>query len=115
VAYLRKEKETVEIAYSLGEVWTAIPKALAILEWTVEQLDDEAHHIKAKTKGAFMSYGSIISIDAEHVSAKICRVTVAAETPTTTITAIADFGRARERVQLFYGVLAKQLNDGKKA
>src|SRR4030066_974211 len=96
VAYLRQEKETVEIDYPLSKVWEAMPEALALLEWTLEQVDDEAHHAKVKTKSAFLSYSSILIIDAASVNEKRCRVTVKAETPVTTITSVADFGRSRE-------------------
>jgi hypothetical protein len=109
VAYLRKEKETVEIAYSLNKVWTTIPKALTSLEWTVEQIDETAHRVKAKTKAGLMSYGSLFLIDAVPVDENTTRVSVVAETPVTTITAIVDFGRTRERIDLFFAALAKQL------
>ena len=109
VAYLRKKKETVEIDYPLGKVWAAIPKALTSLEWTAEQVDDTAHHVKAKTKAGFMSYASVLLIDAVAVDEKTARVTVTAETPVTTITSIADFGRTRDRIELFFEELAKQL------
>jgi hypothetical protein len=109
MAYLRKEKETVEIDYPLGKVWAAVPKALASLEWTVEETDDTAHHVKAKTKGGFMSYPSVLIIDAVAVDEKTARVKVTAETPVTTITSIADFGRTRDRIELFFEALAKQL------
>jgi hypothetical protein len=115
VAYLRQEKETFEIDYPLSKVWEAMPKALALLEWTLEQSDDESHHAKVKTKSAFMSYSSVLIIDAVPVNEKMCRVTVQAETPVTTITAIADVGRSRERIQMFFAALAKQLNSSEKA
>ena len=109
MAYLRKEKETVEIDYPLGEIWAAIPKALTSLEWTVEQVDNVAYHVKAKTKAGFMSYASVLLIDAVPVDEKTARVTVTAETPVTTITSIVDFGRTRDRIELFFEALAKQL------
>jgi len=109
MAYLRKEKETVEISYPLSKVWAAIPKTLASLEWTVQETDDTNHHIKAKTKPGFMLFSSLLLIDAVSVDKNTSTVTVAAETPVTTITAMAEFGRARERVDLFFETLAKQL------
>ena len=109
MAYLRKEKETVEIGYSLNKVWTAIPKALTNLEWNVEQIDDTTHRAKAKTKAGFMSYGSVLLIDVVPVDENTTRVAVAAETPVTTITAVVDFGRTRDRIELFFEELAKQL------
>jgi hypothetical protein len=109
MAYLRKEKETVEIAHPLNKVWTAIPKALTNLEWNVEQIDDTTHRAKAKTKAGFMSYGSVLLIDVVPVDENTTRVSVAAETPVTTITAVVDFGRTRDRIELFFEELAKQL------
>jgi hypothetical protein len=115
VAYLRQEKETVEIDYPLSKVWEAMPKALTLLEWSLEQSDDEVYHAKVKTKSAFMSYSSVLIIDAVPVNEKMCKVTVKAETPVTTITAIADIGRSRERIQMFFAALAKQLNNNENA
>ncbi len=110
MAYLRKENETVEIDYSLDKVWTAVLKALASLEWFIEEADNTEHHIKAKTKGGFISYPSVLIIDAVAVDEKTARCKVTAETPVTTITSIADFGRTRERIEMFLKALAKQLS-----
>ena len=115
MAYLRKEKETVEIDYSLSEVWTVIPEVLASLEWKIEQIDDSAHHAKVKTKAGFMSYASTLAIDGVPVDEKKCRITVQGETPVTTITAVADFGRTSDRIHLFFETLAKRLNTAKKS
>jgi hypothetical protein len=111
VAYLRKENDTVEIDYPLGKVWKAVPLALASLEWTIEEKDDEAHHAKVKTKGAFLSYPSVLIIDAVAVDKKTSRCKITAETPVTTITGMADFGRSRDRIDLFLEALAKQLSE----
>ena len=115
MAYLRKEKQTVEIDYALNKVWAAIPAVLTSLEWTVEQTDDVSHHMRVKTKTGFMSYSSTLTIDGVPVDEKTSRVTVKAETPVTTITSIADFGRTKERIQLFFEALAAQLNSRKKS
>ena len=113
LAYLRKEKETVEIDYPLTKIWEAIPKVLASIEWSIAEIDDTAHHVKAKTKAGFMSYSSVLIIDAVSVDKKTARVTVTAETPVTTITSLADFGRTQQRVALFFEALAKQLTSQK--
>jgi hypothetical protein len=113
LAYLRKEKETFEIDYPLTKIWATIPKALASLEWTIEEIDDAAYHAKAKTKRGFMSYSSVLIIDAIPVDKKTARVTVTAETPVTTITSIADFGRTQHRIESFFEALAKQLTSQK--
>ena len=113
MAYLRKEDETVEIDYPLDKVWSAVPKALANLEWDIEESDDAKNQIKAKTKGGFMSYPSRLIIDAAAVNEKTARVKVTAETPVTTITSIADFGRTQDRIDLFFEALANQLTSKK--
>lgn len=115
MAYLRKENETVEVDYALSKVWAAIPEVLTSLEWTVEQNDDASHHMRVKTKTGFMSYSSTLTIDGASVDEKTSRVTVKAETPVTTITSIADFGRTKERIQLFFEALAAQLHSYKKS
>jgi len=109
MAYLRKEKETVEMDYALNRVWTAIQKVLTSLEWNIEQTDDSAHHVKAKTKSGFMSWSSVLLIDAVSVNEKTTRVSVAAETPVTTITATVDFGRTRQRINQFLTELSNEL------
>ncbi len=109
MAYLRKEKETVEIDYSLNKVWTAISKVLTSLEWNIEEIDDKAHHVKARTKTVLMAWSSVLLIDAVPVDENTTRVSIAAETPVTTVSAIVDFGRTRQRIDLFFTELAKQL------
>ena len=113
LAYLRKEKETYEIDYPLGKIWAAIPKVFDSLEWTIEEIDDNAHHVKAKTKASFMAYASVLIVDAVLVDKNTARLTVKVETPVTTITSIADFGRTQHRVDLFVETLAKQLSSHK--
>ena len=110
MAYLRKEKETVEISYPLEMIWAAIPKAIKTLEWKIEEKNDETHNAKVKTKSGFMSYSSILYIDAISVDEKTTLMSVNAETPVTTITSIADFGRTKDRIEQFIETLAKQMN-----
>jgi hypothetical protein len=109
MAYLRKEKETVEADYSLSKVWVAVQKVLASLGWNIEQIDEAVRHVKAKTKGSLMSYSSVLLIDMVPVDKNTTRVSVVAETPVTTITAMVDFGQAKQRIRLFLRELAKQL------
>ena len=115
VAYLRKEKQTFEIDYPLAEVWAAIPDVLNSLQWTTEQMDDAAHSAKIRTKPGFMSYSSILTIEGQYVDDKKCRITVEGETPVTTITAVADFGRTSDRIQLFFETLARRMSMVKKS
>ncbi len=109
MAYLRREKEIVEIDFPLDIVWTAIPKVVTSLEWTIEETDEAKHTVKTKTKQALMSYRSILIINALSINEKTTRVNVTAETPTTTITGIIDFGRTKERLESFLEALMKQL------
>lgn len=109
MAYLRREKETVEIDYSLGKVWETIPRVLESLEWIAQEIDQDKHQIKVKTKSGFMLFSSTLLIKTSAVDEKTSRVTITIETPVTTITAMMEFGRARERVDLFFETLAKHL------
>ncbi len=109
MAYLRKEKETVEMDYPLAKVWQAIQKAITSLDWVIEENDDAKHNVKAKTKGAIMGYNSAISVNAVAVAEGTTRVSVSAETPVTTLTSIADFGRTKERVNSFLAALSQKL------
>src|SRR5512136_1405109 len=115
VAYLRKEKQTFEIDYPLSEVWAAIPDVLRSLQWTIEQMDEKAHLAKVKTKPGFMSYSSLLTIGGLFVDEKKCRITAEGETPVTTITSLADFGRTSDRVQLFFETLARRMDTAKKS
>jgi carbon monoxide dehydrogenase subunit G len=110
MAYLREEKETVEIDFSSEAVWAALPRAIKTLEWIIEEKNDETFHAKVKTKGGFMAYSSTILVDLKAVDEKTTRMMVAAETPVTTITSIADFGRTSDRVEQLFETLAKQMN-----
>ncbi len=115
MAYLRKEKETVEIDFPLGKVWVAIPGVLAGLEWTVAKTDEVAHRVSVKTKGGFLSYGSSLTIDVVAVGERVCRVSVEAETPVTTITSVADFGGTKRRIEVFLEALAVALSKAEKS
>jgi len=55
MAYLREEKQTVEIVLPLNKVWTVIQKVLTSLKWNIERIDSTEHHIEAKTESHFMS------------------------------------------------------------
>jgi len=109
MAYLRKEKETFEIAYPLDKVWASIQKTITNLDWETEQIDDVTHSIKVKTKAGFMSWSSELHIEALAADDNTTRVSALAETPVTTITSLVDFGRTRDRIEQFFGELAKQL------
>jgi len=109
MAYLRKENQTVETHYSLEKVWTVLPNVVERLEWSLEEVDESAHHAKVKTKAAFMSLSSILLIDVTPVSDNTTRISIAAETPVTTITSIVDFAQGRRRINLFLSELAKNL------
>ncbi len=109
VAYLRKETETVEIDYAIEKVWKKIPKALKELEWTIENIDEKTHQVKVITPKGYILWSSVLQINVAGVNEKTTRVTVAAETPFTTISSILDLGRSGRRIDLFFVALAKQL------
>ena len=109
MAYLRNETEKLEIEYPLEKIWAEIPEVVKILEWTIEEKDDEAHEIKVKTKGGFMAYGSVMNIEVTAADEKTTCMSITAETPVTTITSIIDFGRTRDRMGQFIEILAKQM------
>jgi len=107
MAYTREEKEIFEVSYTIKDVWEAIPKAIAKLEWEVESADEVTHHAKIKTKGAFLSYGSEMQIDLIALDEKTTKLSISAETPVTTITAMADYGRTGERINVFIATMGK--------
>lgn len=115
MAYLKKEKEVVEMDFPVDIVWGAISKVITALEWKVETQDRDGLKIKAKSKSGFMSYGSIISIELLKVDEKVTRVAVTAETPVTTVTSIVNFGQTARRVDSFFRELAGQFDKGSKA
>jgi hypothetical protein len=110
MAYLREEKENVEVDYPLKTIWEAIPKTVATLDWKIEETDEATHHLKIKTKGGFISYPSMLKIDLSAIDEKTTRMIMVAETPVTTITAVADYGRTRERIEQFVIALAKLMS-----
>ena len=110
MAYLREEKEKIEVSYPLNAVWEAIPKAVAKLEWTIQETNEETHHLKIKTKGAFLSYPSKLVIDLLKVDEKTSQMSISAETPVTTITSVADYGRTRERIEVLVATLSKLMS-----
>lgn len=113
MAYLRKDKQTVEVNYSFNKVWEAIAKAIPNLEWKIEEKNEERHQVIAKTKGNLLAYASRVTIEANAIGENKTHVKVSVETPTTTITGIIDFGKSRERIDLFLLMLAKQLKTEK--
>ena len=100
----------VELGYSLKKVWTVTRKALVSLGWNVESIDDNAHQIRAKTQSSLMAWGSIFLIDVAPKDKSTTRVSVAAETVVTAVTALVDYGRTRQRIELFFQELRRQLS-----
>jgi hypothetical protein len=110
MAYLREEKESYEIDYPITQVWANISKAVKQLQWEIQKIDNTNHKATIKTKGAFLSYGSTLYIDAKEVNEKTTHMNINAETPVTTITSVADFGRTRDRLEVFIAELARLMN-----
>jgi hypothetical protein len=109
MAYLREEKETVEVSYPLNKVWEAIPKAVAYLEWTIQETNQETHTLKIKTKGAFLSYPTKLTVNLSEIDEENTKMHVEGETPVTTITSVADYGRTGERIEVLVATLSKQM------
>jgi hypothetical protein len=107
MAYLRKEHDIAEFAYPVSKVWKAIPEVLSVLGWTLEELNERDHCVKARTPSSRLSWGSTLFIEVKPLNANSTMVTVLAESVVTTVTAIVDFGRARRRVSLFFEQLSK--------
>ena len=107
MAYLREEKETLEVSYPLDAVWEAIPKAVAKLEWIIEETNQETHYVKIKTKGAFLSYPSKLMVNLSTVDENTTKMAIKGETPVTTITSVADYGRTGERIEVLVSTLSK--------
>lgn len=112
MAYAREAKETFEVEYPLNTIWEALPKAIAKIEWKVKEVDEVNHHAKIRTKGAFLSYGSEMEIELTPINEKKTKMTVTVETPVTTITAMADYGRTRERIAVLISTLGKIMSGG---
>ena len=109
MAYLKEDKEDVEIGRPLDKVWMTIQKVLASFKWNIEQIDGTAHQIKAKTESGFMSYSTVLLIDVESMDENTTRVSVTAGTPGTTISTMFDLGRSgKQRINLFLSELVKQ-------
>jgi len=51
MAYLREDKQKIEIDYPLERVWVAIPETIKILEWKIQEQNDVTHKIKIKSIG----------------------------------------------------------------
>jgi hypothetical protein len=113
MAYLRDEKENFEIDYPLEKIWAAIPEVIKSLDWTIEEKDDKTHKAKLKSRPAFLAYSSILYVEVVSTDEKNSKMTIKAETPVTTITSIADFGRTRDRLEQFVDVLSKQMEKKK--
>lgn len=110
MAYTREANETLEVSYPIETLWDAIPKAVTKQEWKILEVDHASHHVKIKTKGAFLSYGSTLTVELSPIDTKNTRMTVTAETPVTTITSMADYGRTRERIAVLVSTLGKILS-----
>jgi hypothetical protein len=106
MAYLREEKEKIEIDYPIEKVWSALPETITRLEWKTKEADEANHKLKVLTKKGFLAYESTLNVDVVAVNETTTRVGISAETPVTTITSMADFGRTRDRIEMFIEALA---------
>lgn len=113
MAYLRKDKHLIESDYSFNEIWGKIPIVIEELGWKIENIDEKNQQIRASTIGGMLSYASLLIIKVWSTSNKKTRIKIASETPVTTITSITDFGRIRERIDLFFQALSIKLDNNK--
>ena len=111
MAYLKEQKDKIEISFPLNAVWEAIPKAIEKLDWKIQETAQAVHQFKVKTKGGFMAYPSTLTIDLTIVDEKTTQMSLVVETPVTTITSIADYGRNSERIGQFVTALAKLMSN----
>jgi hypothetical protein len=109
MAYLRTEKDSFEIDYSLEKVWDAIPDVIKHLNWTIEEKDDQKHTAKLKSQPGFLAFATVLFIEVSSTDNNTSKMTINAETPVTTITSLADFGRTRDRLEQFLSELAKEM------
>ena len=110
MAYLRGGKQELEVDFPLESIWEAIPKAVAKLEWEIEEKDENTHQLTIKTKGSFMSYGSRLIVKLSKVNEKTTYIAIDAETPVTTITSVLDIGQTEQRLGIFVLTLANIMN-----
>ncbi|MGO8805668.1 MAG: hypothetical protein ACLQO7_03545 [Candidatus Bathyarchaeia archaeon] len=110
LAYLRDGKQDLEVDFPLESIWDAIPKAVAKLDWKIQEKDETTHHLTIRTNGSFLSYGSTLKIKLAKENEKTTYVAIDAETPVTTITSVFDYGQAYERINLFVITLAQIMN-----
>ena len=113
MAYQRETKQELEVDFSLEDIWRAIPEAIAELEWEIKEKDDSAHYLRVKTQSSFLSYSSMLHIQASKIDEKTTNIKIDGETPVTTVTSVMDFGQADERVNTFVLTLAKIMNTPK--
>ena len=111
MAYLREQKEKLEISYPLNAVWETIPKAIEKLDWKIQETNETTHRLKVKTRGGFISYPSTLKIDLLALDEKTTQMSLLAETPVTTITSVADYGRTNDRIDEFVTTLAKLMSN----
>jgi len=110
MAYLREDNENLEVSYPLNAIWEAIPKTVKQLDWKIQEKEEAIHHLKVKTKGGFISYPSTLKIELSAIDEKKTRMSIVAETPVTTITSVADYGRTRNRISQFVITLGKLMS-----
>ncbi len=107
MAYLKEQTENLEVSYPINAIWEAIPKVIAKLDWKIQKKDDATYRLTVKTKGGFISYASTLKVELTAIDAETTKLYMVAETPVTTITSVADYGRSRERIDQFVVELGK--------
>jgi len=109
MAYTREETEKIEVDYPIEQLWEGIQKTITQLQWTTQTTDKNQYRITIKTKGAFLSYPSNLTITLNPINDKTTHMIITGETPVTTITSIFDIGRTRERIERLIVTLAQHM------
>lgn len=110
MAYLREIKQEIDVDFSLESVWEAIPKAVAELDWEIQEKDEATHHLTVNVPGNLTSYESMIKIQLSKLNDKTTLVAISGETPVTMITSTLNFSQTNEYIDDFALTLAKIMN-----
>jgi precorrin-2 methylase len=110
MAYLKELNKEIEIDFPMESVWEAIPKAVAELDWEIQDKEEEAHRLMINTAGNLTSYGSMLKVELKQLNQKTTSMVVVGETPVTTITSTLDFTQTYGCIDDFVLTLAEVMN-----
>jgi len=110
MAYLREIKQELEVDFPLESVWAAIPKAVAELDWEIQEKNETTHHLTINVPKTLTSYASMLKIELSKPNDKTTLVAIFGETPVTMITSTLDFSQTNAYIDDFALTLAKIMN-----